>query len=229
MRALVTGTARGIGASIAERLSADGHTVTGLDHSPHEAPYLAQTLIMDLSDADSCSGLADLRPGFDVLVNNAGVLVDKPLEETSIEEINRLLAVNLRAPILLSRALLPHMVSQGFGRVINISSVGARTGGYANSGVYNTTKAGLISFSKYIARHYGPSGVTANAVAPGGILTDMMGHLSQDALEEYRSLIPVGRLGAPADVAEAVAFLVSEPAGFINGVTLDVNGGWVTV
>lgn len=99
------------------------------------------------------------------------------------------------------------------------------TGGYASSGVYNTTKAGLISFSKFVARHYGPYGVTSNAIAPGGIETAMMGHLSSEQLDEYRALIPVGRFGTPADVAEAATFLVAETSGFITGVTLDGTVG----
>lgn len=226
-RALVTGTARGIGASIAERLSDTGHVVVGVDRTEHEASYLAETILVDLGDAEACSHVVDGHEPFDVLVNNAGVLVDKPLEQTTVEEINRLLWVNLRAPILLTQAIVPTMAARGHGRIINVSSVGARTGGYATSGVYNTTKAGLISFTKYLARHYGPMGITANAVAPGGIRTEMMGHLSPSQMAEYQALIPVGRLGTTRDVADAVGFLVSERAGFINGVTLDVNGGWV--
>jgi len=226
-RALVTGSARGIGAAIAARLSAAGHEVIGVDRTEHTAEHLAATIQADLAEAETCARLFEELPPVDILINNAAVLVDRPLEETSIEDIDRLLAINLRAPILLAKAALPGMVDRRWGRVINLSSVGARTGGYAASGVYNTTKAGLISFSKYIARHYGPMGVTANAIAPGGIRTEMMSHLSDDQFEEYRALIPVGRLGAPQDVAEAACFLVSDEAAYINGVTLDVNGGWV--
>ncbi|MDI1290623.1 MAG: SDR family oxidoreductase [bacterium] len=226
-RALVTGSARGIGAAIAARLAAAGHEVIGVDQTEHAADYLSATIRADLADASTCAQLFAELPPVDILVNNAAVLVDRPLEETSIEDIDRLLAINLRAPILLAKAALPGMVERHWGRVINLSSVGARTGGYAASGVYNTTKAGLISFSKYVARHYGPMGITANAIAPGGIRTEMMKHLSEDQFEEYRALIPVGYLGSPQDVAEAAAFLVSDQAAYINGVTLDVNGGWV--
>ena len=226
-RALVTGSARGIGAAIAARLAAAGHEVIGVDQTEHAADYLVATIRADLADATTCAQLFEQLPAVDILVNNAAVLVDRPLEETSIEDIDRLLAINLRAPILLAKAALPGMVERHWGRVINLSSVGARTGGYAASGVYNTTKAGLISFSKYVARHYGPMGITANAIAPGGIRTEMMKHLSEDQFEEYRALIPVGYLGSPQDVAEAAAFLVSDQAAYINGVTLDVNGGWV--
>ncbi len=226
-RALVTGSARGIGAAIAARLAAAGHEVIGVDQTEHTAEYLVATIQADLAEAAVCAQLLTELPPVDILVNNAAVLVDRPLEETSIEDIDRLLAINLRAPILLARAALPGMVDRRWGRVINLSSVGARTGGYAASGVYNTTKAGLISFSKYIARHYGPMGVTANAIAPGGIRTEMMQHLTDEQFEEYRALIPVGHLGTPQDVAEAAAFLVSDEAAYINGVTLDVNGGWV--
>ena len=226
-RALVTGSARGIGAAIARRMSEAGYEVFGLDRTAHSADYLTGSVEVDLADAGACERLFDELPTIDILVNNAAILLDKPLEESTHDEIDRVLAINLRAPILLSKAVLPGMVERGWGRVVNISSVGARTGGYATSGVYNTTKAGLISFSKYIARHYGPMGITANAIAPGGIRTEMMKHLTEDQFEEYRALIPVGHLGTPQDVAEAARFLVSDEAAYINGVTLDVNGGWV--
>ncbi len=224
--ALVTGSARGIGAAVAERLANSGHRVVGVDRDPHDAPYLARTVVADLASADACAGVVDEVGTIDVLVNNAAVLVDRPLEETSVDDMDTVLAVNLRAAMVLTQQVLPGMVARGWGRVVNMSSVGARTGGYASSGVYNTTKAGLISFTKYVARHYGPSGVTANAVAPGGIRTEMMAHLDDDQLAEYRALIPVGRLGTPADVARAVDFLVAAESDYINGVTLDVNGGW---
>jgi 3-oxoacyl-[acyl-carrier protein] reductase len=226
-RALVTGSARGIGAAIAERLAQAGCEVVGVDRMPHAADYLARTVTADLAVASECDRVVSEAGAVDIVVNNAAVLLDQPLEESSVEAIDQVLTINLRAPILVCKAVLPQMVERRWGRIINLSSVGARTGGYATSGVYNTTKAGLISFSKYVARHYGPSGITANAIAPGGIRTDMMGHLDESQMEEYRGLIPVGHLGTPRDVAEAAAFLVSDEAAYINGVTLDVNGGWV--
>ena len=226
-RALVTGSARGIGAAIAARLAESGCEVYGVDKNAHSADYLTGAIEVDLADAAACEHIFDDLPAIDILVNNAAVLLDKPLEESTVEDIDLILAINLRAPILVSKAALPGMVERGWGRVINISSIGARTGGYSASGVYNTTKAGLISFSKYIARHYGPMGVTANAIAPGGIRTAMVAHLTDAQLEEYRALIPVGRLGTPRDVAEAAEFLASDAGAFVNGVTLDVNGGWV--
>lgn len=224
--AVVTGSARGIGAAVAEHLAAAGCSVVGVDRTAHSAAFLARTHVVDLGSPSECADLIAGEPEVDILVNNAAVLVDKPLEETSIEEMDTVLSVNLRAAMILTKLVLPGMVDRRWGRVVNMSSVGARTGGYATSGVYNTTKAGLISFTKYVARHYGPQGVTANAVAPGGIRTDMMGHLSAEQLVEYRNLIPVGRLGTGADIARAVAFLVAEESDYINGVTLDVNGGW---
>lgn len=227
-RALVTGSARGIGRAIARELAGDGIEVFGVDVlAQMSEPWLTGVLQGDLADASQCSALVRELPPIDILVNNAGVLLDKPLEATELDEIDHVIAVNLRAAILFAQALVPRMVDRSWGRVVNISSVGARTGGYAASGVYNTTKAGLISFTKYLARHYAPMGVTANAIAPGGIRTEMMAHLSDTEVDQFRSLIPVGRLGEPDDVAHAVSFMVSERSGYINGVTLDLNGGWV--
>jgi len=224
--AVVTGSARGIGAAVAERLAQSGYQVVGVDRSPHEAGYLARTVVADLGSAAQCAEVFEQVGHVDALVNNAALLVDRPLEETTVDDMDSLLSVNLRAAMIMTKLALPGMVERGWGRVVNMSSVGARTGGYASSGVYNTTKAGLISFTKYVARHYGPHGVTANAVAPGGIRTEMMAHLDDDQLDEYRSLIPVGRLGTPLDVARAVDFLMAADSDYINGVTLDVNGGW---
>lgn len=154
--AVVTGSARGIGAAVAERLAQSGYQVVGVDRSPHEAGYLARTVVADLGSAAQCAEVFEQVGHVDALVNNAALLVDRPLEETTVDDMDSLLSVNLRAAMIMTKLALPGMVERGWGRVVNMSSVGARTGGYASSGVYNTTKAGLISFTKYVARHYGP-------------------------------------------------------------------------
>lgn len=227
--ALVTGSAGGIGRAIAMALPEAGMDVIGVDRIPHEDGVLDRTEIVDLSDPAECEALIARVGRVDVLVNNASVLVVKPLEDLALPDFDVLFSVNLRAPVLLTRAVLPDMAKRGWGRIINLSSIGARTGGVSQSAVYNMTKAGIASFTKFVARHYGSHGITSNAVAPGGIVTGMTAHMTDDELQTLVAQIPAGRMATPDEVASAVAYLASDAAGFINGVTLDVNGGWVMV
>lgn len=224
--ALVTGSASGIGAATAARMCRDGFTVVGVDRSEQRDVDFEPRQV-DLADPDAIQELVSDIPHVDVLVNNASVLVDTPLEHIALDQMQTVFDVNLRAPVLLTRALLPHMVEQGWGRIVNLSSVGARTGGVSDSSVYNMTKAGIASFTRFLARHYGQWGITANALAPGGIETGMTAHLSDEIRQRVLSQIPAGRFASPDEVAGVIAFLVSDDAAFVNGVTLDVNGGWV--
>ena len=228
--AVVTGSARGIGRAIAEALVASGHRVVGADIREHERGPMDQVIQVDLAEPDECKGLIAQVGRVDVLVNNAGILIEKPIEEFSVEEFDRTVAVNLRPVFLLSQAVLVGMRQRGWGRIISISSIGARTGGVSHSGVYAATKAGIIALSKNIARHYGQYGVTANAVAPGAVDTPMVqGQLliTPDMKEQLLPQIPLRRFSEPSEVASVVDFLASEGASFITGATVDVNGGWV--
>jgi NAD(P)-dependent dehydrogenase (short-subunit alcohol dehydrogenase family) len=225
--ALVTGSAGGIGREIALALQAAGLQVVGADRLAQTDGALARTLVVDLADAAACEAAVAEVGGVDVLVNNASVLVDRPLEDMELADFDRLFSVNLRAPVLLTRAVLPGMVERGWGRIVNLSSVGARTGGMSQSAVYNMTKAGVGSFTRFVARHYAAHGITSNAVAPGGVETGMTAHLTDEMRAAIVRQIPVGRMALPVEVAHAVTFLVSDGAAFVNGVTLDVNGGWV--
>lgn len=226
-RALVTGGARGIGAGIAAELSARGCEVVIsdiLDDSPEG------TLRFDLSSWDACIELARAAGSIDILVNNAAILIEKPSADVTTDDFERTIAVNLRAPFLLMRELVEGMKSREFGRVINISSVGARTGGLSTSSVYAATKAGLLAMTKHFARTYGPFGVTVNAVLPGAIDTPMSwAQRQRDQTLEARMIatVPVGRFGFPSEVAAVVGFLAGESASFVNGTAIDVNGGWV--
>jgi len=227
--ALVTGSAGGIGRQIALALQAAGLDVVGADRVAQTDGALTRTLVVDLADAAACeAAMADVGR-VDVLVNNASVLVDRPLDAMELMDFEVLFNVNLRAPVLLTRAVLPAMARRGWGRIVNLSSVGARTGGLSQSAVYNMTKAGLGSFTRFVARHYADSGITSNAVAPGGVETGMTAHLDDEMRAAIVRQIPVGRMAAPSEVASAVVFLASDGAAFVNGVTLDVNGGWVMV
>ena len=224
--ALVTGSARGIGRAIARRLRSDGHRVIGVDILPHEED-LDQTLQADLADPEECSRVAAEAGVVDVLVNCAALFIHKPIYEFTVEEFDRTIAVNLRAMFLLSRELVEGMAERGWGRIINISSVGARTGGVSQSAVYNATKAGMISLTKNFARNYGPQGVTANAVLPGYVHSFMTSHITEQENALYMSQIPLGRGADPEEIAAVVGFLASDESGYMTGASLDVNGGWV--
>jgi 2-hydroxycyclohexanecarboxyl-CoA dehydrogenase len=227
--ALVTGTAQGIGRAIAEALAADGHRVIGVDIRDQDAGSMVRTIRADLAEPAAIEALAADVGGVDILVNNAAILVEKPIEDTTLGEFDRTIAVNLRAPFLISRAMGAGMKERGWGRIVNISSVGARTGAVSQAAVYAATKAGLIALTKNFARNYGPFGVTVNAVAPGAIETPMVAgqaEVTPGLLEQVSPQIPLRRFAQPAELAAVVAFLASDAASFVTGATVDVNGGW---
>jgi NAD(P)-dependent dehydrogenase (short-subunit alcohol dehydrogenase family) len=226
-RALVTGSARGIGRAIAEALAEDGHEVVGLDLLDQEIGPLTEVVHADLADPSVPARVVAEHGPFDVLVNNAALFLHQPLPEVTLDDFDRQVAVNFRATFLLCQASAPLMADRGWGRIVNISSIGARTGGVSQSAVYNATKAAIISLTKNFARNYGPAGVTANAVAPGGVDTYMTQHIIPQYREQYIAQIPLGRFSQPAEIASVVAFLCSDGAGYVNGATIDVNGGWL--
>lgn len=230
--ALVTGSARGMGRAMCEVLAADGHTVVGLDRLDQEPGPLARVVTADLSDSEVPHQVVDdvlAREGrLDVLVHNAAVYEWRHgLPEVTLADWELMTSVNLRAVFFLSQAAAEAMRPNGWGRIIGISSVGARTGGVSNSAVYNAAKAGIISLMKNFARNYGRYGVTANAVAPGAVRGFMTEHLSQAELDAVVAGVPLGRFAEPIEVARVVGFLASDGSSYINGATIDVNGGWV--
>ena len=225
--ALVTGSARGIGAAICRALKREGLAVIGADIIDHEHHDVDRMVEVDLSDPAECERLVTEAGPVDVLVNNAAIFFHKPIPEFTVEDFDYTIAVNLRANFLLCQGLVEGMAERGWGRIINISSVGARTGGVSDSAVYNATKAALISLAKNFARNYGKYGVTANAVAPGFVESFMTSHVPDDMRALYLSQIPVGRSSQPEEVANVVAFLAGDGASFITGATIDINGGWV--
>jgi NAD(P)-dependent dehydrogenase (short-subunit alcohol dehydrogenase family) len=227
--ALVTGGGSGIGKAIAERLGADGYRVATLDLQSSDAPhcYTADVTDRDQIDAALTSIHDELGP-VGILVNAAGLDGFKPFLKISFEDWQRVVNVNLHGVFHMIQAVLPEMIEAGWGRIVNISSSSTHSGTPYMSH-YVSAKSGVNGLTKSLALEYGPAGVTVNAVPPGFIDTPMLrkaadkGYLGD--IEKTIEATPVRRIGKPADIAAAVAFLVSEEAGYITGQILGVNGG----
>ena len=234
--ALVTGASRGIGAAIADELAAQGATVIGTATSEAGAKAIGDRLagqgghgrVLDVADPASVEALidgiaSDIGP-VSILVNNAGITRDNLLMRMKDEDWQAILDTNLTSVYRTSKAVMRAMMKARKGRIINIASVIGVTGnaGQAN---YAAAKAGIIGFSKSMAREIGSRGITVNVVAPGFIDTDMTRSLPEDAKKGMLDQIALGRLGEPADIARAVAFLAGPSAAYITGETLHVNGG----
>jgi 3-oxoacyl-[acyl-carrier protein] reductase len=231
-RALVTGASRGIGRAIAERLARDGAKVCGTATSTAGAEAITAALqqwggegrVLDVRDAAACEALIEAVGPLAILVNNAGVTRDTLLLRMKDDDWSAVIDTDLTAVFRLARAVLRGMMKARHGRIISIGSVVGAIGnpGQAN---YCAAKAGLVGFSKSLAREIGSRGITVNVVAPGFIDTDMTKELPEAARNALLAQIPAQRLGQPEDVAAAVAFLASREAGYITGETLHVNGG----
>ncbi|HDL5670004.1 TPA: 3-oxoacyl-ACP reductase FabG [Mannheimia haemolytica] len=232
--ALVTGATRGIGKAIAEELVAKGYIVVGTATSEKGAEsisaYLGENgkgLVLNVADAEAIeSVLKQIKETFgdvDVLVNNAGITRDGLLMRMKDEDWFDIIQTNLTSVYRLSKAVLRPMMKKG-GRIITIGSV---VGSMGNPGQTNycAAKAGLVGFSKSLAKEVASRGITVNVVAPGFIATDMTDELTEDQKNAILSQIPAGELGSPQDIAKAVAFLASDDARYINGETIHVNGG----
>jgi 3-oxoacyl-[acyl-carrier protein] reductase len=200
--------------------------VIGVDVIAQGDGPCAQTIRADLSDVAECRRVLAEAGAVDVLVNNAAVVFRTPLEEFSLEEFDQTVAVNLRAVFLLSQGLAPAMSERRWGRIVNISSIGARDGRLSHGTVYAATKAGVIAVTRSFAARYGGAGVAVNAVAPGGVETDMTASIPPETRARYLQDIPASRFCSPGEVAAVIAFLAGEGASFVNGATVDVNGGW---
>ena len=233
--ALVTGASRGIGAGIASLLGAHGYHVVGTATTDEGAARIGEALgeagigrRLDVRDAAGVDRLfRELAedPGMPlVLVNNAGVTRDNLMLRMTSEEWSAVIDTNLNGLYRITKPVLRGMLRARWGRVVNVSSVVARSGnpGQAN---YVASKAGVEGFTRSLAQEVASRGITVNAVAPGYIATDMTGKLSDGQAEQLLERIPLGRMGTAADIAEAVAFLVSDAAAYITGETLHVNGG----
>jgi 3-oxoacyl-[acyl-carrier protein] reductase len=234
--ALVTGASRGIGAAIAQRLAADGARVIGTATTPEGAERISAQLaaqggrgaVLDVASQESIDALladVEAREGaIGILCNNAGITRDTLLLRMKAEDWDAVLQTNLASVFRLSKGVLRGMMKAREGRIISITSVVALTGN-PGQGNYAAAKAGIIGFSKSLAREVGSRGITVNCVAPGFIDTDMTRSLNDAQRESLNGQIPLGRLGQPADIAAAVAFLSSAGGAYITGETLNVNGG----
>ena len=234
--ALVTGASRGIGAAIADRLANDGARVIGTATTQDGAARITESLrgrggrgvVLDVTSQESIDSVIDdidaKEGAIGILCNNAGITRDMLLLRMKQDDWDAVLQTNLASVFRLSKAVLRGMMKARKGRIISIASVVGLTGnpGQAN---YAAAKAGMIGFTKSLAREVGSRGITANVVAPGFIDTDMTRALSETQRETLNGQIPLARLGLPSDIAAAVSFLVSADASYITGETLHVNGG----
>ncbi|MFI6731097.1 SDR family NAD(P)-dependent oxidoreductase [Streptomyces atratus] len=242
--AVVTGAARGIGAAVARRLAGDGLAVGVIDRDEADCADTVEAITgvggaalavaADVADeAAVTAAVARIAAAFGpptVLVNNAGVGPRADLVEMTTQQWDTVLGINLSGPFFAARAVCPHMVTAGWGRIVNMSSISAV--GDVGRVDYASAKAGLIGFTKSLALQLGPHGVTANAIAPGFVVSDMTRASARRlglSFEEFRcraeQSIPVGRVGLPDDIAHTASFLVSPGAGFVSGQVIYVAGG----
>jgi 3-oxoacyl-[acyl-carrier protein] reductase len=237
--AIVTGGTRGIGRAIVYRLAEEGVNLAISYRSDDDAAEETAEKVRsdsvqcelfkgDVASPDSVEalfrGVSEAFGRADILVNNAGITRDNLMIRMREEEFDEVLRTNLKGTYLCTRAALRPMVRARWGRIVNVSSVVALVGnaGQAN---YAASKAGMIGFTKSVAREVAQRGITVNAVAPGYVETELTGSLPENVKEQIRSQVPAGRFGEPQEVAEVVAFLAAEEAGYVTGQTIVVDGG----
>lgn len=236
-RVLITGGSRGIGAAAVRQFAAAGHAVafTYLTSEKEAAELARETGAVMIradcrSEEDAFRAVSDaeraLGGPIEVLVNNAGISRSGLLTDLSLKEWNEILAVNLTGAFLFSRAVIPGMVRQRYGRILQISSIWGMVGASCEV-AYSASKAGLLGFTKALAKELGPSGITVNAIAPGVIDTKMNAALGEDTLAELAEETPLCRIGTPEEIASSILFLAGSGGDFITGQVLSPNGGFV--
>ena len=242
--AIVTGAGQGMGRAVARRLAADGTRIVINDVNEEAAARSVEDIRGDggdavavLGDVTSSGDVADIAVAaldrfgrIDILVNNAGVLRPTKVIDIEEDEWDWVVAVNLKGTYLCSRAVLPAMREGGWGRIVNFSSTAGKSTSTVGGAHYTAAKAGVLGFTRHLAREAAGYGITVNAVCPGLIDTEMVrGTIPDDKTKAYAASFPIQRLGEPSEVAELVAFLASDRAAYITGASLDINGGDLTI
>jgi len=237
---IITGASRGIGAQTARLFAKNGYaTIINYNKSEKEALALKQELLeqgccvelfrADVSNYNECKAMADYvakkYKRIDVLVNNAGISQIKPLFDVSEDDFDLVMSTNFKSVFNTCKVVSDYMVSQKYGKIINLSSVWGEVGASCES-IYCASKAAVVGFTKALAKELGPSNINVNCVAPGFIKTDMNGCLSKEVVDEIVDETPLARVGSPQDVANAILFLAEDKSGFITGQVLATSGGW---
>ena len=223
-RAVVTGGLSGIGEAVARRIAAEGGKVAVWD--------MAGGIKTDISNYDSVMAAAaetvKQLGGIDILVNSAGIAgPTAAVTELKLEDWHRTIAINLNGTFFTNRAVVPHMVAQNYGRIVNIASIAGKEGN-PNASAYSASKAGVIGFTKSLAKELARTGVTANSVTPAAVRTPIFNQIPQSHVDFMLSKIPMGRLGQVNEVASLVCWLASEECSFSTGAVFDVSGGRAT-
>lgn len=237
--AVITGSAQGIGFAIAETMASQGAAVGIFDINEKKAGEAAQSLkdkgyqavsgYVDVSKVDSLKAMIEKTVqafGYlDILVNNAGVQKSTPIPEVTEAEWDMVMGINLKSVFFASQQALPYLKERKQPRIINISSLAGRMGGYETGMSYTASKGGAISLTYGLARQFAPYGITVNAVCPGTTRTPIIDQWSDEQIAGLVARIPLGKLGEPRNIGSAVAYLASDEAEFITGLLMDVNGG----
>jgi 3-oxoacyl-[acyl-carrier protein] reductase len=240
--ALITGSSYGIGKSIAILFAKEGARIV-VNYSKSEKKALkvvseiedigsrAIAVGADVSKSSEVKKLVTRTveefKTVDILVNNAGIIAFGDLEEIDDDRLEEVLAINYKGAFYCCRETVPIMKKNGYGKIVNVSSIAGQRGDHTTAPCYGSSKGAMNVFTKSLARQYGQYGINVNAVAPHAIITPMMEYWNEARQEEMRKLLPVRRLGTPEDVAAAVLFLVSDEASFITGQIININGGYL--
>lgn len=235
--AIVTGATSGIGESTTKKLLEMGATVIAVGRNPERGKVLEEHpnchfYPCDLSDASAietlCQKIAAVYPTVDILINNAGMSVDGTVETIALDDWKKIFALNVDSIFLMSKYIIPLMRKNRYGRIVNIASTAGVVGAW-NLHAYSATKGAVIQLTKSMACEYAKENIMVNAIAPGGTLTPLMAGIGDGDLASFASLFPIGRLGQPEEIANAIIFAASEESSFMSGSVIMVDGGFTCV